>query len=107
MAYDTDLHQAYELILNAANEYPAASKERDYEPRCFLREYGDSSVNFLLTFWMDDVQTGRWRAQSDVMFAIWGAFKEHGIEIPFPQRDLNIRGGLDPLDEIHDHRKAS
>ncbi|WP_051609996.1 mechanosensitive ion channel family protein [Terasakiella pusilla] len=92
VSYDSDLHKVRDLILAAVNSYdPAIKEEEDYQPGCYLREYGDSSVNFLLTFWIDDVTQGRWCAQSDVMFKIWDSFKEHNIEIPFPQRDLNIR----------------
>jgi len=98
VSYDTDLRLAQKLILKAAMDYEHAETDiEDYKPQCFLREYGDSSVNFLLTFWLEDVTKGRWRAQSDVMFTIWDSFKEHNIEIPFPQRDLHIRSGLDAL----------
>lgn len=97
VSYGTDMHRAYGLILDAANKYENAISEGEHNPKCFMREYGDNSVNFLLTFWLEDVTTGRWRAQSDVMFTIWDSFKEHGIEIPFPQRDLHIRSGLDVL----------
>lgn len=96
--YETDLDLAYKLILEAANEYPNAIKDiDDYSPSCFLREFGDSSVNFLLIFWLEDVTHGRWKAQSDVMFSIWRKLKENHITIPFPQRDLHIRSGLEPM----------
>ena len=45
----------------------------------------------MVTFWLDDVTTGRWRAQSKVMFAIWDIFKENNIEIPYPKRDLYLK----------------
>ena len=96
VAYDSDLRQVYQLILDAANNYEnAIQDDEDFKPKCFLREYGDNSVNFLLTFWLEDVTQGRWRAQSDVMFTIWDSFQEHNIEIPFPQRDLHIKSGLE------------
>ncbi len=108
VSYDTDLHLAYDLILKAANDYEKSLQtDDDHKPKCFLREYGDSSVNFLLTFWLEDVTTGRWRAKSDVMFAIWDAFKEHDIEIPFPQRDLHIRSGLEGLKAAPKNKKKS
>jgi small-conductance mechanosensitive channel len=56
-----------------------------------LLNYGDSSVDFTLLFWVDDVTEGRWGPKSDVMFAIWDKFAANNIEIPFPQRDLHIR----------------
>ena len=42
-------------------------------------------------FWMDDVSYKYFQVKSDVMFAVWDALKEVGIEIPFPQRDLHVR----------------
>lgn len=89
VAYDSDIVKARELILEAANEHPRCSKEQ--VPVCFLRQFGDSSVNFLLYFWVDDVENGRYGPQSDVMFAIWQKFREHHISIPFPQRDIHIK----------------
>ncbi len=88
VSYKCDIEKARELILEAAIEHEKCSK--DPEPKCFLREYGDSSVNFLLHFWVDDVTFGRFEPQSDVMRAIWRKFKENDIEIPFPQRDIHI-----------------
>ena len=56
-----------------------------------MTEFGDSSVNFSLNLWISDPQKGIKNIQSDIMFTIWDKFKEAGIEIPFPQRDLHIR----------------
>ncbi len=95
VSYQSDIRLAYNLILDAAKNYPGTAK--DPEPNVFLRAFGASSVDFLLVFWVDNVRDGRWRPQSDVMFTIWDAFKEHGIEIPFPQQDIHIRSGLESL----------
>lgn len=95
VSYGTDLRKAYQLILEAANGFDFVVQKDGLEPQCFLREYGDSSVNFVLLFWLEDVTKGRWKPQSDMMFAIWDAFKAHNIEIPFPQRDLHIKSGLE------------
>ena len=89
ISYGSDLDKVYELILEAANEHPRCSK--DPEAECFLVDFGDSSVNFTLYFWVDDIIEGRKRPRSDVLFSIWRKFHENGIEIPFPQRDLHIK----------------
>jgi len=94
VSYKCDIEKARELILEAAREHEKCSKTP--EPNCYLREYGDSSVNFLLHFWVDDVTGGRYEPQSDVMRAIWRKFKEHNIEIPFPQRDVHIINDNNP-----------
>lgn len=89
VAYDSDLEKAQALILEAASEHERCITEP--EPVCFLNEFGDSSINFLLYFWVADVTEGRLRPRSEVMMSIWRKFRDNGIEIPFPQRDLHIR----------------
>lgn len=88
VSYKSDIEKARDLMLEAAREHSMCSKTP--EPECFLREYADSSVNFLLYFWVDDVTIGRFEPQSDVMRVIWKKFKDNDIEIPFPQRDVHI-----------------
>ena len=89
ISYDSDLEKASELILQAATEHPSCIL--DPEPKCFHRNYGDSSVDFILHFWVDDVTIGRWQPQSEVLFSIWKKFKEGGIQMPYPQRDLHLK----------------
>ena len=89
VSYHSDIELARDLILQAAAEHPRCAATP--EPACFLRTFGDSSVNFTLHFWVDDVTEGRWHPHSEVMFEVWRKFKDCGIEIPFPQRDLHIR----------------
>ena len=94
VSYDSDLEKVKELLLAAAKANPRCSEVN--EPACNLRNFGDSSVDFLLHFWVDDVENGRWTPQSEVMMDIWNRFHEEGITIPFPQRDLHIRSGMNP-----------
>jgi small-conductance mechanosensitive channel len=89
VAYGSNLEQVYNLILEAAHEHPRCSHTPAAE--CYLTNFGDSSVNFTLYFWVDDIIEGRKRPRSDVLFAIWNKFKENDISIPFPQRDLHIK----------------
>lgn len=89
ISYESDIEKAMELILEAAKEHPRCVD--DPEPSCYLREFADSSVNFLLFFWVADVTEGRFKPKSDVMRSIWKKFKEHNITIPYPQCDLHIK----------------
>ena len=89
VSYKSDIEKAQELILETAKEHPRCIE--DPEPKCYLRNFGDSSVDFILHFWVSDVALGRWEPQSEVMFSIWRKFKENDIEIPFPQRDLHLK----------------
>lgn len=88
-AYGTDLKKAQALMLEAASQHPSCIPEP--KPMCFLTTFGDSSIDFLLLFWVEDVTAGRREPQSDVMFAIVEAFEREGITIPFPQRDVHLQ----------------
>ncbi len=96
VSYNSDIEKARELMIEAASEHPRCMQ--DPGPVCFLREFGDSSVNFLLYFWVEDVTQGRYTPQSQVMLSIWRKFKENNITIPFPQRDLHIKKDLESFD---------
>ncbi|WP_373083759.1 mechanosensitive ion channel family protein [Sneathiella sp.] len=89
VSYGSDLNKVFDLLLEAANEHPRCSQA--VKANCFLDDFGESSVNFTLYFWVDDVTEGRKQPRSDVLFSIWKKFKDNNIEIPFPQRDLYIK----------------
>ena len=89
VAYESDIEKARELILEAAKEFPGSID--DPKPSCYLKEFADSSVNFMLFFWLADVSKGRYQAKNDVMLSIWKKFKENNISIPYPQRDIHIK----------------
>jgi small-conductance mechanosensitive channel len=89
VSYNSDLELVQKIMLEAAKAHPRCIAEP--EPECFLREFGDSSVTFLLMFWVNDVYEGRYQPRSEVMLEIWKKFKEERVEIPFPQRDIHIK----------------
>jgi small-conductance mechanosensitive channel len=89
VSYNCDLELARNLMLEAAFEHPRCSKFS--EPACYLIEFGNSSVNFVLHFWVDNVIDGRLQPKSEIMFAIWKKFKSYGIEIPYPQMDIHMK----------------
>lgn len=89
VAYDCDIRVARQLMLEAA-----ASVERVLthpKPACNLSEFGDSAIVLEIRFWISDPQNGVRNVTSDVLFAVWDAFQENGIGIPFPQRELHIK----------------
>jgi len=91
--YDTDLHRAIELCLEAASETERVLQRP--EARCLLVEFGDSSVNLQLRFWIADAQNGVQNVKSAVLLSVWDQFRANGIEIPYPQRDLHLRSGFE------------
>jgi len=90
VSYGTqDLRQVQTLAQDVALDVDRVVK--DPPPNCNLMEFGDSSINFDLRYWITDPQNGMANVRSEVLMAIWEALKEAGIEIPFPQRDLHLR----------------
>jgi len=87
--YKSDVRKAIMLCLEAAAETPRILK--DPAAVCQLREFADSSVNLEMRFWIDDPMNGRANVVSTLQLGIWDKFHEHGIEIPYPQRDLHLR----------------
>ncbi len=63
-------------------------------PVALFKGFGDSSLDFELRVWIRNIER-RYHVTSDLNFAIDKAFRENGIEIPFPQRDLHVRSWSD------------
>jgi small-conductance mechanosensitive channel len=89
VSYSCDVDQAMKLCMEAALETRRVLK--DPPPNCLLVGFGDSSVDLELRFWIDDPEDGVANVSSLVLLAVWHKFKENGIEIPFPQRDVHLR----------------
>ena len=89
ISYGNDPRLAIDLCLEAA--LSVSRILQDPEPRCLLVGFGDNSVDLELRFWIDDPSNGVGNIRSAVLLAIWDKFKDNGIEIPFPQRDLHIK----------------
>ena len=93
VAYHSDILRARELCIDAARE-----TERILEspvPVCHLIGFGDSSVDLEIRVWIQDPVRGVTNVLSQVRLNVWQKFREHGIEIPFPQRDLHLRSITD------------
>lgn len=93
VSYNSDLHKVKEILLDCATQnkdvITAVPAQR---PRVRLDNFGDSSVDFTLLFYSTNlfrIET----TKSDLRFSIWEAFKQNGVEIPFPQRDLHLKSG--------------
>ncbi|MBL4590042.1 MAG: mechanosensitive ion channel [Alphaproteobacteria bacterium] len=63
----------------------------DPAPVCHLSEFGDSSLNFKLRFWITDAEEGVTNVKGQVLLGLWDAFKENNIKIPYPHREIYIR----------------
>jgi small-conductance mechanosensitive channel len=66
---------------------------RDPEPMVFFAGLGESSLDFVLLFWIGNYSEGR-RIKSEILFRIFALLKENRISIPFPQRDIHVKYDL-------------
>jgi len=89
VSYQCNMKLAEELMLQAAKDCPRVLETPP--PTVWMSEYGESSVNFIIHCWIVDPEEGVGNVRSAVLKRLWNLFQEHGVEIPFPQRDLNLR----------------
>ncbi len=89
VAYGSDLRQVERLLLEVAAENPDVLD--DPAPVVRLMSFGDSAVEFELRVWCTTLVHKRGKLISDLNFAIYEKFQQHGIEIPFPQRVVHVR----------------
>ena len=91
VAYGSDTGQVRDILLAIAEENEDVIKTGSVpKPIVLFRAFGDSSLNFELRVFLNDVDS-RIRVVSDINFAIDKAFREASVEIPFPQRDLHVK----------------
>ncbi len=90
VSYDTDINKVPAIIEAAVSKLDFVLTEPE-EPDCELRGFGDSGIDFALEFWVNGIDDGRHKYTSRVLFAIWNALKEEGIEIPYPHRVVEIK----------------
>jgi len=96
--YQSDVHKVIELCVEACRN---TSRVLDNPlPTCLLRGFGDNSVDLEVRFWIEDAANGIANVTSDVLLKIWDSFHQHGIEIPYPQRDLHIRSPQVLVDKL-------
>ena len=86
VSYDSDPHQVSALAIAAAQTVNRVVPSQ--KPVCWMTGFGDSSLDFVLRFWIRDPQKGLTNIRGQVLLALWDSFKEHGIKIPFPHREI-------------------
>jgi small-conductance mechanosensitive channel len=88
VAYGSDVERVRRALLEAARGHPAVLREP--RPQVQLRRFGESSLDFELLVWTCDPR-GQQSLVSDLNFRIEAGLRRHGVQIPFPQRDLHLR----------------
>jgi small-conductance mechanosensitive channel len=91
VSYNAAPREVEKILVAVAAQHPSVLA--DPPPRVQFREFGDSSLNFVLLVWTEQAIEILFLT-SDLRFAIWDALAASGVEIPYPQRDLHIRSGV-------------
>jgi small-conductance mechanosensitive channel len=93
--YDADPRLVCKLAIETAAATQLALKNK--QPNCLLTEFTEAGMKFSLTFWVSD-PSDMDRTKSEVMLSLWDAFKREGIRVPYPVRELRVRGGALPVE---------
>ncbi|MGI9511258.1 MAG: DUF3772 domain-containing protein [Anderseniella sp.] len=97
VSYDADPQQVHDILVKCAQDHPRAMA---YPlPSVLFKDFGASSLDFEVRVFINDVNWVAFVA-SELRFSIHKALKEAGIEIPFPQRDVNVRGFQEAVAEV-------
>ncbi|WP_108813840.1 mechanosensitive ion channel family protein [Loktanella sp. Alg231-35] len=90
-AYHDNPHEVRRIAIEAAQSVDRVLKNRPTV--CHIVGFGDSSVDYILRFWIRDPTGGLTNIRGNVFLALWDAFEENGISIPFPQREVKVLEG--------------
>ncbi|MGR3637153.1 MAG: mechanosensitive ion channel family protein [Shimia sp.] len=93
VSYDTDINRVPAIIEAAVAKHPGVL-DKPFPPDCELRGFGDSGVDFSVEFWVEGIDDGKNKFLSDVLFLIWNALKDEGIQIPYPHRVVELKTPL-------------
>lgn len=87
-SYHDDPHLVSRIAIEAAAHVPRVCEDR--KPVCWVIDFGESSVEYLLRFWITDAQQGLTNVKGQVFLSLWDGFRKHGVTIPFPQREVRL-----------------
>ncbi len=104
VAYGSDIAKVRDTLLAVAGENPHTLKEP--APSVFLEIFGENAIEFKLVIWSSEMSARPSRYRSDINFAIAEKFREAGIQMPFPQRDLHIRSGVLKVENVTETETA-
>jgi small-conductance mechanosensitive channel len=100
VAYATDIRSMVEIVKEVVASHPQVLSGEDLpfemRPDCEIDSFGDSGVNMFVEFWMEGIDDGKNRVGGDLLLMIFEALREHGIQIPFPQREVRVLNDVPP-----------
>lgn len=89
VSYDSNPHEVTRIAIETAKAIKRVSSYK--EPVCWMTAFGDYALQFKLRFWISDPNNGLTNVRGQVLIALWDAFQEAGISIPFPQTEVTLR----------------
>ncbi len=95
--YDADPRLVCKLAMEIAAQTPRTMKSK--QPNCLLTEFTEAGMKFSLTCWINDPGDMD-SVKSEVMLSLWDAFKREGIRVPYPVREIRVRGGALPVETV-------
>ena len=95
--YEADPRLVCKIAIDTASGTSLAIKGKP--PNCLLTEFAETGMKFSLNFWIADPD-GMDSVKSEVMLALWDAFRREGIKVPYPVREIRVRGGALPVESV-------
>lgn len=92
VAYSSDVDVARRIMVEVAANHPRVMPAP--EPAALITGLADSGINLELGVWISDPDQGLAALRSDLYAGIWKAFREKGIEVPFPQREIRVLSAI-------------
>ncbi len=89
VSYNSDVEQVKAILESILEQEPIILKEPESD--VYLYEFADSAINFRVQYYIDADKDGLLSTKSKVLLTIWKQFKQHDIEIPYPQRDIHVQ----------------
>jgi small-conductance mechanosensitive channel len=98
--YEADPNVVCKLAIDIAGQTSSVASFKP--PNCLLVEFAETCMRFTLTFWVADLDVGADNVRSEVMLKLWDAFKRENIRVPYPVREIRVRGGALPVETVID-----
>jgi small-conductance mechanosensitive channel len=96
VGYDSDVDLVLRLLSDAASNQTRVLKDPDPVPSVNLTNLGVDGLEFTVNFWVVDPENGQQNIRSLVNMAILKSLREHGIQIPYPQRVVHLQSAAGP-----------
>ena len=92
VSYQSDLDAAIDIMEHTAQRH--ARVLREPAPKVIIKQFGENGIDLELGVWIEDPEAGTGNLSSDLHYEIWREFKQRGVEIPYPQRDVRVLGSV-------------